>query len=379
MKDLTQLRAEIDQTDEQLLALFKRRMALVQEVAAYKSKNNLSVYQPDREEKLLERIGALAGEELRVPAQMLFASLMDISKASQQVVAPDGALAQLLQRAAEHPQPVPEGATVACAGVEGAYSYVAAGHLVSNPKRVCCERFEDVFAAVESGECLYGVLPLENSSAGSVTQVYDLLRQDGCYIVKSYNLKITHSLLGVPGARMSDIRRVYSHPQALAQCSGFFSHNRGLSAQSYSTTAAAAQYVAQQGDKTAAALAGEDCARLYGLTVLDTDVQNAENNYTRFILITKTPAVYQEADRIALVLKLSHTPGSLYRLISRFAARGVNLTKIESRPIPEVPFEFLFYFEFDGNIRQNNVRELLESLSSELEYLRFLGNYRINT
>ncbi|SDN84266.1 bifunctional chorismate mutase/prephenate dehydratase [Acetanaerobacterium elongatum] len=376
MKDLNQLRVEIDQTDEQLLALFKQRMGLVKEVAAYKAANSLPVYQPEREKLLLKRVGELAGEEYRIPAQMLFTSIMDISKANQQVAAP-GALTQMLLQAAENSQPIPGGATVACAGVEGAYSYVAAGRLLQEPNRVCFERFEDVFAAVVSGRCRYGVLPIENSSAGSVTQVYDLLRSDGCYIVKSYNLKITHSLLGVPGAKLGDITRVYSHPQALAQCGGFFSQNRQITGIPYSTTAAAAQYVSQLGDKTAAALAGEDCARLYGLEVLNSEVQNAENNYTRFILITKTPAAAPEANRIALVLKLSHTPGALHRLISRFAARGLNLTKIESRPIPEVPFEFLFYFEFDGNVRQPKVRELLENLNSELEYLRFLGNYAV--
>lgn len=376
MKDLNQLRMEIDQTDEQLLQLFKQRMGLVKQVAAYKAANNLPVYQPEREELLLKRVGELAGEEYSIPAQMLFTSIMDISKASQQVAAP-GALTQMLLEAAEGAQPIPRGATVACAGVEGAYSYIAAGRLLREPNRVCFERFEDVFAAVLSGQCQYGVLPIENSSAGSVTQVYDLLRSDGCYIVKSYNLKITHALLGVAGAKLSDITRVYSHPQALAQCDGFFSHNRQITALPYSTTAAAAQYVSQLGDKTVAALAGEDCARLYGLEVLNSEVQNAENNYTRFILITKTPAAAPEADRIALVLKISHTPGSLHRLISRFAARGLNLTKIESRPIPEVPFEFLFYFEFDGNVRQPKVRQLLENLSSELEYLRFLGNYAV--
>ncbi|MFA9381812.1 MAG: prephenate dehydratase, partial [Acetanaerobacterium sp.] len=292
-------------------------------------------------------------------------------------LAGEGALSRLLEQATENPEPIGAGATVACQGVRGAYSYLAAAHLVEGPARICYERFEDVFAAVKSGECRYGVLPLENSSAGSVGQVYDLLKQGGLYIIKEYDLQVTHCLLGLAGGRLEDIRQVYSHPQALSQCGDFFSKNRGIEAVPCSNTAAAAQAVAQKNDPACAALAHADCAALYGLDILKSNVQNSENNLTRFILLSQTPCAYQDAERIALMLKTSHTPGSLYRMMSRFAARGLNITKLESRPIPERPFEFMFFFEFDGNVRSAGVRALLESLSGEPETFRFLGNYAL--
>ncbi len=375
-RNLDELRNEIDQTDREILKQFARRMELVEQVAAYKMANNLPVYQPKREEALLDRVGELAGERLRIPAQMLFTALMDISKSSQHR-AIGGEIAAMLERAAQNIAPLPEGARVACQGVKGAYSYAAAARLLPLPQRVCYERFDDVFAAVKSGECEYGVLPIENSSAGSVTQVYDLLTDGGLYIIKAYDLPITHCLMGVKGASLGGVKRVYSHPQALSQCSGFFATHREIEAVPCSNTAAAAKAVAEEGDMSAAALANEECAALYGLDILNTDVQNERNNITRFILLSSAPAAYEEADRIALIFRVAHRPGSLHRFISRFAALGLNVTKIESRPIPQKPFEFQFFFEFNGNTRSEEVRALLQSLSDESESFRFVGNYSV--
>ncbi len=376
--NLDELRSGIDEVDRELLRLFLRRMELVQQVADYKAANNLPIYQPKREEELLARIGQLAGKELSVPSQMLFAAMMDISKAVQHhSIADEGELSSMLNRAVQAPPPIADGAVVACQGVRGAYSYLAAAHLVNNPERICCDRFSDVYDAVLSGRARYGVLPLENSSAGSVGEVYDLLSRGGVYILKAYDLTVTHCLLGKPEARTENVRTVYSHPQALSQCSEFFAAHRGITEMPCTNTAVAAQQVSQQGDLTCAALAHEECAALYGLHILARNVQNNDNNQTRFILISKTPAVYPDARRIALMLKTAHTPGSLYRVMSRFAARGMNITKIESRPIPERPFEFMFFFEFDGNVAADGVRALLQSLDNDPGTFRFLGNYAL--
>lgn len=376
--NLDELRSGIDEVDRELLRLFLRRMELVQQVADYKAANNLPIYQPKREEELLARIGQLAGKELSVPSQMLFAAMMDISKAVQHhSLADEGELAAMLSRAVHSPEPIAEGAVVACQGVRGAYSYLAAAHLVNRPERVCYDRFSDVCDAVLSGKARYGVLPLENSSAGSVGEVYDLLSRGGVYIIKAYDLTVTHCLLGKPEADALQVRTVYSHPQALSQCSEFIAAHRDITEMPCTNTAVAAQQVSQQGDLTCAALAHEECAALYGLHILARNVQNNDNNQTRFILISKTPAVYPDARRIALMLKTAHTPGSLYRVMSRFAARGMNITKIESRPIPERPFEFMFFFEFDGNVAADGVRALLQSLDNDPGTFRFLGNYAL--
>ncbi len=374
--NLDELRSGIDEVDRELLRLFLRRMQLVQEVASYKSAHNLPIYQPKREEALLEHIGQLAGERYSTPARMLFAAIMDISKALQHHEAENkGELSALLAKAAACPEPIESQAAVACQGVRGAYSYLAAAHLVQDPERICYDRFSDVCDAVRGGDCRYGVLPLENSSAGSVGEVYDLLSRGGLYIIKSYDLRVTHCLLGIPGARAEEVRMVYSHPQALSQCSEFFSRNRQIDAVPCTNTAVAAQEVARQQDPARAALAHEECAALYGLNILQAGVQNNDNNQTRFILVSKTPAVYPDAHRIALMLRTAHTPGSLYRVMSRFAAQGLNITKIESRPIPEQPFEFMFFFEFDGNVAATEVRTLLQSLDNESGTFCFLGNY----
>lgn len=377
--NLDELRGRIDEIDRQILNLFLSRMELVQQIADYKAKNGLPVYQPKREEELLNRIGNLAGEDLRVPARMLFSSIMDISKAVQShTLADEGELSAMLTQAVQNPEPIAQGATVACQGVKGAYSFLAAAHLVKDPERICYDRFSDVCDAVKSGRCRYGVLPLENSSAGSVGEVYDLLSQGGLYIIKAYDLKVTHCLLGTAGARAEDVRKVYSHPQALSQCSEFFAAHRNIEAIPCTNTAVAAQEVAKRGDASCAALAHAECAALYGLSILKTDVQNNDNNQTRFVLVSKTPVVYPDAHRIALMLRTAHTPGALYRVMSRFAAQGLNITKIESRPIPERPFEFMFFFEFDGNVGMEGVRSLLQSLSGDLAAFCFLGNYPLS-
>lgn len=374
--ELDMLRDRIDVTDRELLRLFKQRMELVRRVAEYKASHGLPVYQPQREQELLDRVAVLAGEDYAGSARMLFTAIMDISKALQHTaLAEDGALDALLEQAVRTRAPAAAGASVACQGVRGAYSYLAAAHLVSQPQRHCFERFSDVRDAVLDGRCRYGVLPLENSSAGSVGEVYDLLSLGGLYIVKAYDLSVSHCLLGVPGARLEQVRRVYSHPQALSQCGDFFAANRSLEAVACANTAVAAQEVAQRADPAEAALAHGECAALYGLNILLADVQSAVDNRTRFILVSKSPEVPENASRIALMLKTAHTPGALYRVMSRFAARGFNITKIESRPIPEQPFEFMFFFEFDGSVAAEEVRLLLQSLGGDCVTFRFLGNY----
>ena len=235
--------------------------------------------------------------------------------------------------------------------------------------------FEGVFNAVDKGLCRYGVLPLENSSAGSVTAVYDLMKEYNFHIVRGIRLRVSHCLLARPGVKMEQIREVVSHEQALNQCSKLLASLPNVKITVCENTAAAARLVAESGRDDIAALSSRGCAGLYGLKVLKDRVQNSDSNYTRFICISNKPEIYPGADKISLMATLPHQPGSLYRLITRFASLELNLTKLESRPIPGSDFEFRFYFDLEGWVGDPAVKALLGSLQEEMDEFVFLGNY----
>ena len=235
--------------------------------------------------------------------------------------------------------------------------------------------FEGVFNAVEKGLCQYGILPIENSSAGSVTQVYDLMKQYNFHIVRSIKLKVDHALLVNPGATLSDIKEVCSHSQGLNQCTRFLKEHPEIKITVMENTAAAARYVAESGRKDIAAISSLNCARLYGLTPILENFQNSDHNCTRFICIGKNLEIFPGSDKISLMLTLPHEPGSLHGLIARFAALGLNLTKLESRPIPGKDFEFMFYFDASVSAHSAELLKLLAELEGTLEQFSFLGCY----
>jgi chorismate mutase/prephenate dehydratase len=243
------------------------------------------------------------------------------------------------------------------------------------PSKMFFSNFESVFQAVESGLCKYGVLPIENSSAGSVTEVYDLMAKHKFYIVKSLKLHINHALLAKPGVKLEDVHEIISHSQALQQCSNFLKSHPGIKVTIFENTATAAKYVAESDRTDIAALSSTDCAKLYGLHVLMDGMQNNENNYTRFICITKEMELFAGSNKISLMLSVDHRPGSLHELIGKFACRGINLCKLESRPYPKKKFEYLFYLDVEGRIDDFQVRWLLNDLNNQLGYFKFLGSY----
>ena len=249
--------------------------------------------------------------------------------------------------------------------------------LVKVPTIVYFNSFEKVFEAVEKGLCAYGVLPVENSAAGSVSAVYDLMQTHRFHIARSVRLKVDHVLLAAPGVKFGDIREVASHPHALAQCSAFLKANPQLRAVPAGNTAVAAKDLAASGRRDAAVIASRACAELYGLDVIAEKLQDAAYNYTRFICISKGLEIYPDSNRITLMLSLPHRPGSLAEIISKFAAIDVNLTKLESRPIPGVDFEFRFIFDFEASPEDPSVQSLLSELSQdpEIERFVFLGAY----
>lgn len=263
----------------------------------------------------------------------------------------------------------------ACQGVECSYSHLACETAFTQPAITFYPAFEDVFSAVAQGQAEFGVVPIENTLAGSVTDNYDLLLRHELSIIGSVTVPIAHCLLGVPGAKQEQLRHIYSHPQALHQCSDFFSAHRQIEAHSYSNTAASAQYVANLGDPATAAIGSLACAGRYGLCVLEEGLQNRKDNFTRFVIIARQPIRHPLCSRISLVIRVAHRAGSLYSALSRFAQQGINLLKLESRPIPDSPFEFLFYWDFDGNLLDPKVQQVIEDLQEDVIFLRYLGNY----
>ena len=274
------------------------------------------------------------------------------------------------------PKLFPERATVACQGVEGAYSQIAAERLFKAPNIMFFSSWEKIFSAIEAGLCKYGVIPIENSTAGSVKKVYDLMISHEFRIVKTVRIKIDHNLLVKKGTKLEDIREIYSHEQAINQCSGFLSTlGNGVKITPVENTAKAAQMVAESDRNDVASLFSRNCATQYGLQNLLSSVQDNGNNHTRFICIAKQTEIYPGADRTSLMLVTPHKPGSLYRILARFNALGINLLKLESRPIPDRDFEFMFYFDIEASVYSPNFIQLLAELEQECDEFAYLGSY----
>ena len=237
------------------------------------------------------------------------------------------------------------------------------------------KRFEGVFQAVESGLCKYGVLPIENSSYGSVTEVYDLMRKHQFFIVRGVRVKIDHRLLAKPGTRLEDVREILSHEQAIGQCSEFLKGLKDVKVTVCENTAMAAQMVSQSERKDIAAISAPACAALYGLSVVKSDISNSDSNFTRFICIAKNLEIYPDANKMSLMLNVQHKPGALYSMIAKFSALGLNLTKLESRPIAGTDFEFMFYFDLDASVYDEAALQLLAQLDQGPETFTYLGSY----
>ena len=373
--ELKDYRDQLDRIDGQLVSLFKERMETVKSIADYKKEHNTPVLAAGREREILYRVTGLCGEELQEYTKLLYSTLLELSRDYQEdrLNTEESKLCREILAAAEHSGTFPGRAVVACPGMEGAYSQMACDKLFSLPQIMYFNRFDGVFRAVEAGMCRYGILPIENSSAGSVTEVYDLMEKYNCKIVRSLKLKIEHCLLAKPGAKLSDIKEVVAHEQALNQC-GEFLKAHGVKITIFSNNAAAAQYVSQSDRTDIAAIASAGCADLYGLHILTDRVSNTDHNYTRFICISKNLEIFEGANRITFVASASHRPGSLYSLLAKFAAKGMNISKLESRPIPGKDFEFRFYFDVEASVHSPDTQKILSQLEKE-DFFTFLGAY----
>ena len=375
--DITELRSEIDKIDDKLLRLFCARMELSAQVADYKRERGLPIYAPAREREILQNVAQKAGTELSDYARSLYSTIFELSRGYQaKRNGKETTLFREITAAIENtPKLFPRSAMVACQGVEGAYSQLACEKIFQTPMILYFKNFEGVFSAIEKGMCRYGVLPIENSTAGSVNQVYDLMIQHNFSIVRTFRLKVDHNLLVNPGTKLEDIREIYSHQQAISQCAGFLAKLPNVNVMAVENTAVAAEMVASSGRKDVAALSSRSCAQLYGLENIAPSIQDKGNNRTRFICISKNLEIYPGADKTSIMMILPHKPGALYRVLARIYTLGINVTKLESRPLPDREFEFMFYFDLETSIYSEEFVQLMCELDDFCEEFKYLGSF----
>lgn len=375
--NIDELRKEINQVDDQMAELFAKRMQVSAAIAEYKKKNNLPVADKTREREIINRVVTGQNDLMAGYTKVLFNNLFDLSRSYQNnLLNTQSKLAQKIKAAASTSTlPFPESATVACQGVEGAYSQIACDKLFSRPSITYMNTFQGVFSAVENNLCKYGVLPIENSLYGSVNEVYDLMRKHNFSIVRGIKLRVNHTLLAKKPIQIGDIKEIYSHQQGIGQCSEFIAKLKGIKITLVENTAVAAKIVAESTRDDIAAISSKSCAELYDLRVISTEVQNSDNNYTRFICISKDLEIYPGANKTSLMFTLPHNPGSLYNLISKFSSLGLNLAKLESRPIPGTDFEFMFYIDMESEVLNEKTIQLLAELESSPEIFVYLGSY----
>ena len=375
--NIDEYRNRIDRIDKQLVTLFCERMDTASDIAAWKQEQKRPVFDPERERQKLLEVASSVPEELREYTASLYSLLFELSRSYQnRLLGTASELTAQIQGAIdETPALFPSDASVACQGVAGAYSQIACDRLFKRPAVLYLSSFDAVFSAIESGLCRYGVVPLENSTAGSVNAVYDLMMNHNFRIVRSVRIKVDHCLLVNPGTKREEIREIYSHQQAISQCEKYLQSFPNARVIPCENTAVAAKMVAQAGRRDAAALSSHACGKIYGLSCLESSVQDMDNNFTRFICISKKLEIYPGADRTSLMAVLPHEPGSLYKLLSRFYALGLNLNKLESRPLPNRNFEFMFYFDLETSVYSPQFLQLMGEMPTLCEEFSYLGSY----
>lgn len=375
--ELTDLRREIDSIDDQLVGLFAQRMDIAARIADYKREHNMPILVPAREREIMQDVAKKAGPEMANYTRVLYSMIFELSRSYQSkrnmVSSP---LHQKIAAAIEStPKLFPRAPMVACQGVEGAYSQIACEKIFKDPMIMYFKSFDGVFTAIEQGLCEYGILPIENSTAGSVKKVYDLMIHHNFSIVRTFRLKVDHNLLANKGAKLSDIKTIYSHEQAINQCSDFLRGLKGVEIIAVENTAIASEMVSKSGRNDVAALSSRACAELYNLENLAASIQDKGNNHTRFICISKRLEIYPGSDKTSIMMVLPHKPGSLYRVLARLYTLGINVTKLESRPIPDREFEFMFYFDLETSIYSEEFVQLMCELDELCEEFKYLGSF----
>lgn len=365
MRTLDDIRKEITENDKQIARLFEKRMNLSKEVADYKREHEMKVFDASREAAVVENFtNSLCNKTYTKWASQLIHELMNCSKE--------------YQRSLNTPPCVTEVSdTVVCQGTVGAYGEEAAiAYFGTNAHIRCLGEFSDVFQEVSCGKAKYGIVPIENSSTGAIGSVYDLFGEYDCKIAGEYVLKINHSLMACEGADIDGITDVYSHTQGFEQCAEFLKKYPHLNLIPYHNTAVSAKYVSECGDKTKAAIASKRAAQIYNLKILAENINSNYNNYTRFVVISKSDCTHEKADKVSVMLRLAHKKGQLGMLMRHFDEYGVNLLKIESRPIPDRSWEYSFFIDFEANLNNSEMEGLTDKLRSDSEAFCILGNYK---
>lgn len=375
--DIKEYRNKTAEIDDRIISLFAERMTLSEEIGRYKSENNINAYDKKWENDRIYEVLQDTPEKLRDYVPQLYSMIFDFDRSYQKrLTGKKTGLADRIQTAIEKtPKLFPETASVACQGIEGANSQYACEKFFRTPNIMFLSSFEAVFSAIEKGLCRYGVIPIENSTAGSVNTVYDLMNRHNFSIVRSTRIKIEHNLLAKPGVALEDIREIYSHEQAISQSSDFLKQLKNVRIIPCENTAVAAKMVAESEKTDIAAIASRECEKYYRLNCLQNSIQNNDNNYTRFICISRETEIYPGADRTSLMVTLLHEPGSLYKFISKLYVMGINLLKLESRPLPRREFEFMFYFDIETSVYSPRLIQLLCELPDACEEFYYLGSY----
>lgn len=375
--EINELRTKIDEIDSELVRLFTERMDIAAQVAEYKKQNNLPIYVPARERAILQSVAEKAGPEMANYTRVLYSMLFELSRSYQRKrnTAHTDLYQQITRSIENTPKLFPQAPMVACQGVEGAYAQIACERIFKSPFIMYFKNFEGVFTAIEQGLCQYGILPIENSTAGSVKKVYDLMINHNFSIVRTFRLKIDHNLLVKSGTKAEDITQIFSHEQAINQCTEFLKKFPNAKIVPVENTAIAAEMVAHSSTNNMAAISSRACEELYGLSCLASSIQDEGNNRTRFICISKNLEIYPGADKTSIMMILPHKPGALYKVLARMYVLGINVIKLESRPIPDREFEFMFYFDLETSIYSEEFVQLMCEIDELCEEFKYLGSY----
>ncbi|HEY8500836.1 MAG TPA: chorismate mutase [Clostridia bacterium] len=371
--NLEHYREIINGIDKNLVSVFEQRMETVKKIADYKRKNKMKILDAEREKKVVENaVSNLNNKELEKYLRFFIDDLLTLCRQYQI----DSAVEYYTVSCEETKTDFFPGSAIGYYGLPGSYCEEAAAEYFGKTfSGKSYQTFDEVISSVSSGEIDIGVLPIENSSTGTITEVIDLIRDNKVYIIGEHILAVRHNLLALPGTKLSDIKTIYSHVQGLEQ-SAHFLKKYPWEQIVYKSTANSAKLVRDLGDKTKAVIASSRCAEVYGLEILVPDIHYNKNNYTRFIMVGRELMVNDACDKISIVMDIAHKPGALYNVLRLFNEQNINIMKIESRPIIEKPWEYLFFFDFEGNLGNGRVKSLIESLKNISHQFRLLGNYR---
>lgn len=381
MIELDKLRSQIDQIDRELVALFEKRMEKVLKIGKYKREKDISIFNQARELEVLEKnIARLKNKYFENETKDFLNKVMEISRDLQRKhimdVTDEGFLSPENITRGYHSCALDQELVIGYQGQPGSFSQEALGqYFGTDVNTINVGEFEDIFQALETDKIDYGVIPIENSSTGGISEVYDLLRKYGFHIVGEKCIKVEHNLVGLKDTKLEEINEVYSHPQAFKQCREFFKDRPNLKLIPFKNTATSAKYINEDKSINKAAVCSKKAAELYDLEIIKDNINYNKQNYTRFIIIGKDLEINQVSNKISIVTTTAHTPGALYRILGYFTENNLNMMKLESRPILDRSWEYFFYIDFSGNLQDDSVKKCIEAIRRNSTYFKLLGNY----